>query len=287
MNRKRYLASFLLVVFCVLTSYQTAFAAETVEGKIINALTNHTSYAFAISDDHVFTSVANGFRMDKDSDGTRTTDMTQAEAQESIKNFSSGYVVRIDNGVVSMGNSVDYACDLQVLGGNQGVSISIYSINSNNSDNRITGTIMGNTLTARQESVSAYYFVLTESSYGISFSGDYQVSLGDVYQEQVPPQPVVLDYSKDSSERTITLTWTDTTPSGPAAYYEVYRQLGVTDDFVKVATVTGATAWTDATDEIKSDYRNLVDYYVISFNANGVASPESNEVIIAVSFWDF
>ena len=284
--KARHLASALLLVFLsTLVIAYPACASNTVEEKVINALKNHSSYAFMISDDHIFTSGATGYTVTQDNNGSSTLAMTEKDAQGSLKNFSSGFVVRIDNGRESMGNSVDYTCDLRILSDNQGVSLSVSSINSKNTSESIMGIITGNTLAAHQEFSSTYYFVLTESGLGKSFTGDYLVSLVDVTQEQVAPQPVELDYKVNRKKRTINLTWTDPTPSGPADYYEVYRALGVTGDYEKVATVSD-TSWTDKSKKIKSDLRNLVSYYVVSYNQDDVASQDSDHIIIAVSFWD-
>lgn len=282
------LSWFMTLAFLFSTVALTPAAAEsaTVEAGIRQALQSQGSYSFMISDDYVFTDTPVGCTVNKFNDETFTTNQSADWARNSLIGSSTGYVVRIDSGVVSMGDSTKYGCELHALSGDQGVSIRIYSINDSHVSASISGTVRGNTLSAYQEYTDAYYFSATKSSNGNFFSGSYEVSVVPVKAQDVAPQPVKLAYSVNRGARAITLNWTDPTPSGPAAYYEIYRALDVSPEYDLVATVSDCNSWIDSSSAVQADWRDMVVYYIVSYSANGVASKASNYVIATVFFWN-
>ena len=276
----------LVILFSAITAYPAIAESATVEAGIRQALQNQGSYAFMISDDYVFVSTAVGCTLNKFNDETYTTNQSEDWARNSLINSSTGYVVRIDRGVISMGDSTSYGCEMHALSGDQGVSIRIYSINDSHVSASISGAIRGNKLNAYQEYTDAYYFSTTNSSTGNYFAGSYEVSVVPVQAQDVAPQPVNLACSLNRGARSITLNWTDPTPSGSAAYYEIYRALDVSSEYDLAATVSNCSSWTDASSAVQNDWRDMVTYYIVSYSANGVASKSSNYVVVSVFFWN-
>lgn len=280
MGKQRFMAWLTACVLAV-SAWGVAGAREaTVEDKIRSAIQNRTDYAFMIGSDHIFTATGVGAYVDISSSGKTTTyEKPDSWTHERLIESSAGFVVRIDRGVVSMGDSTEYTCRLEML--SAGVRLHIEHTASQFEVSSIDGTIQGNTLTAHEDFTSSYYFAFTKSGSGYLFSGDFVVSVLDVAKSQVAPQPVALQYSKNK-DRSITLSWVDPTPGQPAAYYEIYRALDVASTYTLVATVSGCTSWTDSSKETTAKFRTMASYYIISYNSAGVASEDSNWLYISI-----
>lgn len=256
--------------------------SNSVEEKIKAALLNKTSYLFMISDDYTFMPGVKGSKAIHDMSGIAVHEQPIEWAQGLLKSHSSGYLIRIDNGKVSVGNKVDYTCSLKILENNKGISLNINSTNSPAVRVQILGTIKGNMLTASQEVILAYYSAYTLSGTSSSSFGRYSVGIAEVPKEQWPPIPVILSYSRND-DRSVTLTWKDNNPSGLVEYYEIYRKsgVGITEEYSKVATVSNGTAWTDSSDEVKVDslFSNIFTYHVIAYSKTGIKSAQSNFIM--------
>lgn len=260
-------------------------SADSVEKRIKTALINKTSYLFKISDEYTFMPGLIGFRTFTDEKGTTKYEQTIEWSQNSLKNGSSGYIIRIDEGKASMQDSTNYTCDLNILENNKGISLSITSVNNSNGKNQIIGTINGNILTASQDSSSAYYSPYTKSGFGSSVYGKYSVGLVEVPKVQWPPIPVILSYSINE-DKSVVLTWKDNNPSeNPVEYYEIYRKVDVEEEYTKVATVSNCTTWTDSSEEVSDSFRFSLEYIVVAYTKTGVKSPNSNYILYFPSNW--
>ena len=255
--------------------------SDSVEKRIKSALINKTSYIFKISGKYTFMLGAGGIKIYKDENGTTTYKQSAEWAQDSIEGSSLGGFIRIDEGNVSMEDSTNYTCSLKINQNDEGVSININHVKCDTNDSYLNGTIKGNVLTASEQVGIAFYSPFTKTGFGTSASGQYSIGLVDVPKEQWPPMPAVLSYSRNC-DKSVTLTWEDKNPSTFVGYYEIYRMVGVTNEYSKVATVSNCTTWTDSSDEVKNEFTNMLDYYIIVYNKTGINSPRSNDVIFSV-----
>ena len=258
------------------TANATVELSDSVETHIKDAIQNGTSYHFELLNNHQFSSNLEGIITTKDDNGVKQSQKDDNWVRGSLKEHSAGFVVCIDNGNVTMQDNTNYACDINISEGNPGVNIRIYHINSDNIEGEIIGTIKGNTLSASQTHNSTFWFAATDSGTGYYFSGDYDVSLMEVPESQWKPLAVKLD-SIRNNDNSITLTWVDSNPSGVVAYYEIYRVVGVSNNYTLVATISDKSSWTDSTKDAK-DIWNLLTYYVVAYNKSGVASEISNYI---------
>lgn len=244
---------------------------QTVEDKIRKALSSKSSYAFKISDDFQFTE-ASGYKVNKDKDGTTKANQSEKWSMDYLISYSSGNIIRIDGGKATMVDSTDYTCSLKES--DDGISLTIKHVADQSISSQIDGLINGNILTASEEIDTAYYFTFTKSGYGTHCAGKYSVSLKGVSKSDIPPTPVVLK-TAINDDKSVTLNWTDQSPSGHAAYYEIYRQIAEYD-FELADTVKGETTWTDSSQDVKDNLFLTVTYYIIAYNSAGLASPKSN-----------
>ena len=257
-------------------------SANTVENRIKTALTEKTTDLFVIGSEFVFEPGAKASH-DKEINGeiVHTVDPTLT-AQSGLKDRSSGFIIRIDEGQISMEDSNNYKCTLEPLPNNQGVSL---TITQKNDENTISGIIKGNTLTASQ---SVDWFSpdpVSKQGYGCTYSGKYSVNMLELGKSKWPPLPVTLSVSTNFDNNNRILTWEDKNPAGIVKCYDIYRTLDPINKATKVATVSNCSTWTDTSPEVKSEY-DVVNafYYIVSINAAGVESPESNEELSEYCF---
>lgn len=282
-NWKRRVSLCLGIIILLSTAVTACAATQTAEEAIREALGGNTSYAFVILDDHVFVSPVEGVNLNKRDSGTIETPVAQSWAESALQKYSAGFVVRIDNGIAAMENSTEYTCVLRDIG--QAILIEIAYVEDYYVKASITGSITGDTLTAYQTYESMHYSSMT-GGMGSSYNGKYTVSVARVAPENLAPLPVVLSSTTDKDKRTITLSWTDPTPTGAAAYYEIYRDFDLGNDYACVATVVNGTSWTDDSAELQSDYTNFIRYRILSYSESGIVSYPSNELDLNMDSWE-
>ena len=253
-------------------------AATTIEQKIKNALTNHTSFLFQLSDDHVFSNNLDGFMTYKQDDKISKTPKSTEWVKNNLRDCTKGLTIRIDDGIASMQDSAKHTCALSMLPGSQGVSLEIHSVGNSPLDESIVGIIQGNSFTASQVHNFATYSAYTKTSRGYLFSGDYRVSLIEVLPENSQPQAVVAHYRRNE-DYSVTISWEDPNKAGTVAYYEIYRLIGIGTDYSLAATVSDCDSWTDTLQKVKDSYWDILNYYVIAYNEAGVASEISNILV--------
>ena len=251
---------------------------QTVEQNIIQALNEGASYAFQLSDDHVFSNNLDGFITYKQDGKITKTPKSTEWVENNIRDCTKGLTVRIDNGVVSMQDSAKHTCTLNVLPDGQGVSLEIYSVGNSPLDESIIGVISGNTFTASQIHNFATYSAYTKTSRGFLFSGDYRVSLIAASEETLQPKAVEAHYRRNE-DYSVTISWTDPNQAGTVAYYEIYRLIGIGSDYTLAATVSDCDSWTDTMQKVKDSYWDILNYYVVAYNSSGVASEMSNILV--------
>lgn len=252
--------------------------SATIEQKIKNALTNHTSFTFQLSDDHVFSNNLIGFMTFKQGERITKTPKSTEWVENSLREYSKGITVRIDDGVVSMQDSAKYTCTLSVLPNRQGVALQIYSVSTGSLDESIVGIIQGDLFTASQVHNFATYSAYTKTSRGYLFSGDYCVSLVEVLPENSKPKSVTAHYRRND-DYSVTISWEDPNPAGTVAYYEIYRLIGIGTDYTIAETVSDCSSWMDTSQKVKDSYWDILNYYVVAYNTAGVASDISNLLV--------
>lgn len=252
----------------------TSKSTNDSESLIKTALLGKSAEVFQISDDITFNSDTPVGVFTKSVNGaTTSTEMTLNQAQGCITHFLYNKTIRIDSGVVSIDDN-DFKCILQILPGDQGVSINITRGNSLSvNQGHLQGVIKGNTLYAKAEATQQS--LVNGIGNGYSASGEFNVSIIKLSADQLPPiAPANLTVT-ENSDHSMKLTWEDLNPSGLVEYYDVYRTSGIVITTSKIATISNCTSWDDTSDVAKTE-NNILSYYIIAHAKNGKESTMSN-----------
>ena len=250
----------------------SAKGSSSTEKKIEAALSNKTTDLFQISDDYTFKSDVTGFTTLTTATSKFKTITSTKNARASLSSLSKGMLIRIKNGKATMDDG-DYDCTMHILSKNRGISLSITEIAYSFVQNQIDGTIKGNIFTASE---NYSHNISSKGVESASFlSGSYSVSMIEVPKNKWPPVPVTLS-GEENSDHSITLTWEDTNPAGLVKSYVIYRQVGISPNYVKVATVSNCRQWTDSSTGAKTE-TEMLGYYVTAQNSSGKESLLSND----------